>query len=104
VGFGQVMSAATIIMQAADKRVLSKNVRVMIHAGTSSMNSVHPKIHEAWVKQFVKDEKVIENLYMDRIKQRNPEFTLKKLRKLLTFDTILSCEETIEMGLADEIL
>ena len=40
--FGMAMSMGSIILQAADKRVMSANSRVMIHYGTWGIND-HPK-------------------------------------------------------------
>jgi ATP-dependent protease ClpP protease subunit len=62
--YGQAMSAASIVLQAADKRVLSANARVMIHYGEEGHSSNHPKITRAWSKQYERDEVVMRTMHL----------------------------------------
>lgn len=100
---GSVMSAHSIIFQAADKRIMTKNCRQMIHYGYFGASD-HTKNFKNWAKESEKIDKQMEDLYYERIKQKKPRFKRTDLTKLLEFDTILNAEESIELGLADEIL
>lgn len=100
---GDVMSAATIILQAADRRISLENTKFMVHLGQEAYGEDHPLNLDRWFKSNKKDEEWMKNLYLGKIKEKNPKFTKKDLNKLLEFDTILSSQETLELGLIDEI-
>jgi ATP-dependent protease ClpP protease subunit len=102
--FGYAYSMAAVILQAADERLLAPNAKVMIHYGEDSVGPSHPKITRNWKKQYDKDTKWMRELFLEKIKEKKPEFTDSKLDKLLDFDTILSAEEAVEMGLADRVM
>lgn len=101
--FGQAMSAGSIILQAADKRFISPSSKLMIHYGTWLYGG-HSKDFDKWSEENKKISSWMENVYLSRIKEINPSYSLKDLRKLLIFDTFLTAEESVELGLADEIL
>lgn len=103
-GFGSVMSAATLIMQAADERVLAPNSTFMIHIGTVEYGENHAKNVRNWIKAEEKMDAIISNIYLARIQEKHENFTLKKLDKLMEFDTILNATDAIAMGLADSLL
>ena len=46
----------------------------------------------------------MEQLYLEKIRQKHPDFKLKKVQAMCNFDTILSAKETVELGLADKVL
>jgi len=100
---GHCMSAATIILQAADKRVVSENCSLMIHDGTDGYIG-HTQNFIRTAEETKRLVKLIDNIYLKRIKNKNPDFTDKKIRKLLEFDTYLTSEQAVRLGLADEIL
>jgi len=99
---GHAMSMGSIILQAADERVMTPNAKFMIHYGTSGFSN-HTKIVQKWAEEDKKVMEQMEQIYMDRITQKHPKFTLKKLRDMLNFDTILTAQETVDLGLADRI-
>ncbi len=101
--YGQAFSAASLILQAADTRILSPHSRVMIHLGTAGYYS-HPKIVKAWADECTRVINDMEAIYLKRMQDKHPDFKLKQLQKMLDFDTILSAKEAVELGLADEIL
>lgn len=102
--FGQAMSMGSIILQAADQRILSPNSKFMIHYGYDGHSSNHPKIIEKWVEEGKKSSKDMEQLYLEKIREKHPDFKLQRLQKMLDFDTILNAEEAVDLGLADAIL
>lgn len=97
------MSMGSIILQAGDERLLFPHATVMIHNGeVSRAGSV--KTVENWQKYDKQMDKVHEDIYLEKIKQKKPRFTREQLQKLLEHDTILSADEAVALGLADGII
>lgn len=101
--FGQAYSMASVILQAADKRVVAPNSVLMIHSGEDSLQG-HPKSVSNWLQYSQKLTRNIEDIYLNKIKSKKPKFTRQNLQKMLEFDTILSAKEAVEYGLADLVL
>lgn len=101
--FGHAMSAGSLILQAADKRVMAPTSRQMIHYGTWACND-HSKTFQKWAKEGQKIDDWMELYYLARIREKLPNFKLSALRKMLDHDTFLTAEESVKLGLADEIL
>lgn len=103
-GWGQVMSMATFIMQAADERVLAPNTVFMIHYG-STFNIGNTADTVNWSAFSAKhDMPTFEEIYLRQIKKKNPKYKLKDLQSALRTDTILTAPEAVKLGLADRIL
>ena len=102
--YGACMSMAAWILQAADKRYMSKNARLMLHVGYMGLDENHPEINKRWMKQYEKDEQLFEDILLERIKVKLPEFNRAKIKKLLMFDTIMDAHQAIEHNLIDEII
>lgn len=100
--FGEASSAGSIILQAADERILSPNSYVMIHYGTWGHDG-HPQEVRNWRAFGDKWDKWMEDLYLEKIKKKKPKFTRQKLKSMLQHDTILPAHEAVEIGLADKI-
>jgi ATP-dependent Clp protease protease subunit len=100
---GHAMSMGSWIFQAADHRVMTPNARLMIHYGTWGVHD-HPKIAYKWMEECKRIDRLMEDTYLQRIQEKHPEFTRQRLQKMLNFDTILTAQETVELGLADEVL
>jgi ATP-dependent protease ClpP protease subunit len=142
--FGHAMSMGSIILQAADHRIMLPNSRFMIHYGYNGQNN-HTKIFEKWSDEGKKLNYQMENIYIDRMidkeksvgsgtisnalynilrDQKQFDYPVKEVKKpefstdlqimreelrdyvkeLLNYDTILTPEETVSIGLADEVL
>jgi ATP-dependent Clp protease protease subunit len=101
--YGQASSAASVIMQAADSRVMSPHSRIMIHIGEDSLGG-HPKVVKAWFKDAADLGDAMAKVYLGRIKQKKPRFTREQLTAILDHDTIYKAQEAIDMGLADKVL
>lgn len=101
--YGMAMSMGSWIFQAADERVVSKNSRIMIHYGDTSHEG-HSKSALVWAKEEERINKKMEDVFMEKILDKNPHFTRKELQDLLNFDTVLTAEEAVNLGLADRLL
>jgi ATP-dependent Clp protease protease subunit len=101
--FGHAMSMGSIILQAADERIMSPTSRQMIHYGTWGVHD-HAKTAQKWAKEGEKIDTWMENMYLARIQEKNPAFNIKKLKNMLDHDTFLTPEESVELGLCDSIL
>jgi len=101
--YGHVMSMGSIILQAADKRVMTQNSTLMIHYGYINADGAS-KNFERIAAENKRLDKVTEKILLDRIKQKNPKFLPNKIKEMLEFDTFLTAEQALELGLIDEIL
>jgi ATP-dependent Clp endopeptidase proteolytic subunit ClpP len=100
---GHAMSMGSIILQAADSRIMAPNSRQMIHYGQWCFSG-HAKTGQKWAKEFDQLDEWMENMYLARIHEKQPQFPIQKLRKLLDHDTFLTPEASILMGLCDKVL
>jgi ATP-dependent protease ClpP protease subunit len=94
----------TYIMQAADERVLAPNCSFMFHIGSIGYADNHPQIVRNWVKYDEYLDGVCDSILMDKIREKHPEFKDKKFKEMNMFDTILTAQEAIDLGLADRLL
>lgn len=104
---GACMSAATIILQAGDRRIISDNCTFMMHIGTSSYDD-HSQNVRNWVKY---EDKVLtpkmKEIYSGRIHRKDKESDAqldRRLTKMLSHDHIFTSSQVLELGLADEIV
>lgn len=106
IGKGNVHSMGSVIFQAADERVMSENAKQLIHYGTPlhADPELHAKSQYSWTEECKKFSEWMENMYLEKIHEKHPEFKLKKLQEMLNFDKVLSAKESVELGLADRIL
>ena len=101
--FGHAMSMGSVILQAADNRLMSPNSRQMVHYGTMEISG-HAKTVQRVSREYSKLDKWMEKVYLERIKERHSSYTLEQLQAILDHDTFLTAKESVAMGLADEIL
>jgi len=102
IAIGQVFSMGSIILQAADTRVITKSCEMMIHDGTDGYSG-HPKALEAWAKASKRARQRMYEIYLDRIKAKKPRMSINKVEQMCTTDTIFTAEQSVEFGLADWI-
>lgn len=142
--YGYAMSMGSIILQAADTRIMMPNSRLMIHYGDNQFNN-HTKVLEKWMVEERRLCYEMENIYLkvmmekeekeghgylaktlSQIMSRQKEieyvssnktvtynFSKKEetkkeevravLKEMLNFDTILTSDETVALGFADEV-
>lgn len=100
---GMAMSMGAVILQAANERVISPNSKFMMHYGSMGLEATHSKIFDKWSDENKKVNAEMEKIFMDKILKKHPSFKLKKLKEMLNYDTILTAQEAVELGLADKI-
>lgn len=100
---GHVMSMGSLILQAGDERILSPHAIMMIHHGYDSHDN-HVKTIRSWVDFSEEYDEILNKIYLDKIRQKNPNFKNKQLDKMLDFDTLLTAQEAVDLGLADLIV
>lgn len=101
--FGRVMSMGSIILQAADNRQMSENATMLIHYGTDAFIG-HTKDAERAARESQRVCKLMEDILLSKIKGKNKRFTRSKLQEMMKFDTYLTAEEALKLGLIDEII
>jgi ATP-dependent Clp protease protease subunit len=101
--YGHAMSMGSIILQAADVRIMSEMSSQMIHYGSLGVSN-HTKTTYKIVDEFKRIDKWMEKMYLENIKEKNPHFKLARLQRMLDHDSFLTAEQSVELGLADKIL
>lgn len=106
--YGQASSMGSIILQAADHRVLSPNAAVMFHIGTAGVGATSPD--EAY-NAAAFDKKWMEkmrNIQLDKINEKRTRdgqspMTKAKFTDLNFKGGYLFADEAVALGLADTI-
>ena len=101
--YGEAVSAASFILQAADTRIMTPTSYMMIHYGSEQLPEDHPQNLDEAYKTLIRDREWMEKIYVQRIKEKHPRYTLQKIRSLLKFDKYMSPKEALDLGLIDEI-
>ena len=101
--WGYACSMGSVILQAADTRIVAKNCVLMIHDGSDGLVG-GAKTVEAWGEQSKKTRKDMYRIYLERMKAVDPKMTLRKVEDMCSHDRIFSPEETVAVGLADWVL
>lgn len=100
--YGTASSMGSVILQAADKRIIKPNAYMMIHEGETSHEG-HPKDIERWLAFEKEQDKRCHEIYLKKIREVDEHFKEYRLKKMLDRDTILNSEQALELGLVDEI-
>lgn len=101
--YGDACSMGCIILQAADERILMPHAVVMFHEGYEGHAVNHPQIVRKWVHFNERYCAALDAILMARIREKHPKFKGKTFREMNLFDTILTAEEAVELGLADKV-
>ena len=101
--YGQAFSMGSIILQAADERILAPSSSVMIHYGEMTFEG-HAKTAYKVVEDAKRWNAWMEELYLSKIRVKHPNFQAAKLRSLCNFDHYMDAREAVNLGLADKIL
>ena len=100
--YGSVMSIASVILQAADHRIMSPYCRMMIHRGSTELAGEYNTVVKA-MKEEAELDKIMCSIYYDRITYVNQDFKKNQLEKMMDTDTYLSAQQALDLGLIDEI-
>lgn len=100
---GYAESAASLILQAADERIMKENSHLMLHVGEHSMPANHPRNIDRLKEFYDELELWMENVYLVRIKEKRKRFTRSQLKALLQFDKYIFPKEAMDLGLIDKI-
>ncbi len=101
--YGYAMSMGAVILQAADVRVMAPNSALMIHYGEVGI-SEHPKNAKNWLRFNDRLGTKIEEILLAKMQKKNRRIKKRDVKKLLDFDTYLSAEDAVDLGLADAVL
>lgn len=81
--FGHAMSMGSIILQAADHRIMMPNSRFMIHYGYDGKYG-HSKTFEKWADEGKRINYQMENIYIEKMMEKASEIGGAKLSKALS--------------------
>ena len=101
--FGLAASMASIILQASNERIMAPNAVQMVHYGHMGIDQ-HQKTVYKHVDEAKRIDKWMEKMYLERIKEKQPLFTLSRLQRMLDHDTFLTAQASVDLGLADKVL
>ena len=99
---GVAMSMGSVILQAADKRIINKNSKIMIHRGSLEVEGHFNDVKRAVAENDDMDKRCMD-IYLEKIQEVKPNFKRSQLQKMMDFDTYISAQEALELGLVDEI-
>jgi ATP-dependent protease ClpP protease subunit len=97
--FGQASSAASVMLQACDKRLIAENGAVMIHRGELSIPPTHPDDAERMLQAQNRLQEIMLQIYLKHCK-----LSEKDLKKALLFSSYFLGEEAVKAGLVDGVL
>ena len=102
---GEACSMGSYILQAADERLMAVHSIMMLHVGSSNGYGLdHKTSAKNWMKFEETYGKKLDAILKEKIIQKKPEYLGKKFDELMNFDTILSAQEAVDMGLADAVI
>lgn len=105
IGYGEIASAATIILQAADVRLVMPNSLLLIHPISYSLDSdiITNMYHQ---NSAAADFDNMLEIYTSRLSGREKTNMKKKLKKIMTEkrDVFLPVKEALELNLIDGIV
>lgn len=81
--YGYGMSMGSVIFQAGTKRLMSANSKFMIHYGYEEISSTS-KIVEKWIDEGKRVNYDMENIYLERMLEKEDEMGIGYLDKILS--------------------
>lgn len=101
--YGHAMSMGSVILQAADERIMSPMSSQMVHYGSLGISGEAKTVYKT-VEENKRIDKWMEQMYINKIREKHPKFKISDLKRMLNHDTFLTAERSVELGLADKIL
>lgn len=110
INYTHARSMSSIILQAADKRILMPNSHFMFHFGTLSLDDNCVNVYSAVDFNKICDEKMVE-IYIEKMinSDKFGSFSERKIRNYLRSemfekgDVYLTADEAVKWGFADSI-
>ena len=99
---GQASSMGSVILQAADRRLMSPNAIQLLHFGQAYVSGEALTVYKT-VKENKRVDQWMLRMYLKRITEKHPKYTIPKVNAMLSTDTYLTAKESVDMGLADGI-
>ncbi len=103
IAWGYACSMGSLIFQAADVRLIARDCVFMIHDGSEGMDG-GARSFEAWGREVLRTRKAMYRVYFDRMVVVDPSMPMTKIERLCSHDRIYTPEQTIALGLADDIM
>lgn len=112
INYTHARSMSSIILQAANKRIMMPNSYFMFHTGDLSLSGTNKQVHSIveFDKRFTD---IMLSVYAERMKHsphsKFKTWTISRIRDMLTHemdrkeDVFLTAPEAVEWGFADEI-
>lgn len=100
---GHAMSMGSVIFQAGDKRLMYPNAVQMFHYGSIAVSAEALTVYKV-VEEYKRVDRWMERMYLENIREKQPKFSLSRLRGMLKHDTFLTAEQSVELGLADAVI
>jgi ATP-dependent protease ClpP protease subunit len=101
--FGSAMSMASIILQAADTRIVAPNATIMIHDGDEELIG-SPRTVVKWADYVKHISDVMYEIYLERMREKQPKIKRARIRDMCVADTIFTAQEAVDAGLADSVM
>lgn len=101
---GDCSSAASILLQACDKRIVSPECSILVHPGSTGFEGVvHDFISRGKAEEYWMD--LMHTLYFDRAKkaQSDEVMPLSHFKKKFGKDVYLTPDEALKFGIIDEV-
>jgi ATP-dependent Clp protease, protease subunit len=95
---GSAMSMGSIILQAADRRLIYPHGTVMVHDGYETRVDDIPRTFQNWAEYSKRSQQMMYDIYAKR-SGKPASFWRKKC----SADLILTAKEALSLGLVDEI-
>jgi len=99
---GHAMSAASWILQAGDTREITPSATLMMHYGDFGFFG-HSLDMTRWSKELERINSLMEDHYLDRIREKHPKFTRERLHQMIQFDKLVPAQEALQLGLVDKV-
>lgn len=113
IGYAQVASMASVILQAADLRLIMPNCPIMIHEGSIGIESTSRVVFSN-VEEDRKNYKLMLDLFVERVKHsaffKKKRWNSSKITKFLDNklqkrgDWFLDANEALELGFIDGVI
>ena len=105
---GQASSMGSVILQAADERVLRPNASVMFHSGSMPIGGNNASEHISHAKFELARAKKIDQILFEKIAEKytadGKTITFNKFQDMNNRGKYMNAQEAVDIGLADRIV